>query len=119
MKQRVQFNPKATLFLSDVDETVADNYTPATSAMISELSLLLAEGKKIVFISGASVTRIQQRIVDALDPPLRKNILISHCSGAEVWGFDEAGTLLPAPYYSLYATTLNDAQRGKWREIIT
>ncbi len=114
----IQFNPQAKLFLSDVDETVADNYTPAIPQMIDELSSLLAGGKKIVFISGASVSRIRQRIVDSIDPELRKGILISHCSGAEVWGFEETGELRRASYYSLYEGTLNEAQRKKWREII-
>jgi len=114
----VQFNPQVRLFLSDVDETVADNYTPAVPQIIDELSALLNEGGKIVFISGASVARIQQRIVDAIDRKLRKGILISHCSGAEVWGFEETGELRKAPYYSLYEVMLNESQRHKWREII-
>lgn len=114
----VKFNFQTKLFLSDVDETVADNYTPAVPQMIDELSTLLNEGKKIVFISGASVSRINRRITDAIDPNLRKGILISHCSGAEVWGFEETGELRPAPYYSLYEGTLNESQRHKWREII-
>jgi len=114
----IQFNPQAKLFLSDVDETVADNYTPAAPQMIDELSLLLSEGRKIIFISGASISRIRQRIVNAIDANLRKNIVISHCSGAEVWGFDESGELQVVPYYSLYESALNESQRRKWREII-
>ncbi len=114
---RILFNPQATLFLSDVDETVADNYTRAVPEMIDELSLLLSEGRKIVFISGASIARIRQRIVDAIDPSLRRGILISHCSGAEVWGFETTGELKSDPYYSLYER-LNEPQCKKWREII-
>jgi hydroxymethylpyrimidine pyrophosphatase-like HAD family hydrolase len=118
MKSSVEFNPEVKVFLSDVDETVADNFTPAAPEMTDELSGLLSEGKKLVFISGASVSRIKRRVVDAIDPSLRKGILISHCSGAEVWGFQNSGELQSEPYYTLYESTLDEQQRTKWREII-
>jgi len=56
----VRWNKDVRVILSDVDETIADNFTPAEPAMINELSSLLREGKKLVFISGASLVRILQ-----------------------------------------------------------
>ena len=116
--REVQFNPEVKLFLADVDETVADVYTPATPEMITELTTLLEEGRSIFFVSGTSFARIKQRVIDSIPQPLRRGILVSHCSGAEVWGYDEAGNLRAEPFYSLYDATLDEAQKTKWREIV-
>lgn len=48
----IKFNPAVKLILADVDETVADVYTPATPAMIDELNLLFPAGYNIQFWSG-------------------------------------------------------------------
>src|ERR1700761_5727017 len=114
----VQFNPDVKLFLADVDETVADVYTPATPEMVTELTSLLEEGRAVFFVSGTSFARIKQRVIDALPQSLRRGILVSHCSGAEVWGYDETGNLRTEPFYSLYDVTLDEAQKAKWREIV-
>ena len=48
----IKFHPEVKLILADVDETVADVFTPATPAMIDELNLLFPTGYNIQFWSG-------------------------------------------------------------------
>lgn len=115
---RIKWNNRVRLIISDVDETVADLYVPAEPAMIKELTLLLQEGKSVFFVTGQSVKSLQWRIVDQIPKELRKKILVGVCSGAEVWGFDEQGSLRDKPFYSLYETALTSEQKLKWREIV-
>jgi hydroxymethylpyrimidine pyrophosphatase-like HAD family hydrolase len=114
----MNWNNNVKLIISDVDETIADNYLPADPEMIKELTSLLTEGKILFLVTGASIKRIQMRITDQISPNLRKNILAAHCSGAEVWGFTESGELKEKPFYTLYEGTLTDEQKKKWRELI-
>ena len=116
--KNIKWNDKVKLIISDVDETVADLYLKATPEMIKELEKILDEGRVLFFISGQSVKSIQWRITDYIRKDLRKRILIGHCSGVEVWGFDEAGNLLGSPFYSLYETSLSESQKSVWREVI-
>ena len=106
------------LVLSDVDETIADVYTPATNEMISALSKILQKGIVLFLVSGGGLKSIQERITDKIDASLRHKILIAHCSGAEVWGFNSEGNLNPQPYYGLYDQKLNDNDKKRWREIV-
>ncbi len=114
----IKFNDKVKLIFSDVDETVADVYRPAEPALIPELEKVIKEDKVIVFISGAGLANINERIVNAINPKLRHNILVAHCSGAEVWGYDENGEVLPEPYYSLYDENVNERQKQEFRDAI-
>ncbi len=114
----VKWNDKVKLIISDVDETVADLYVPADPAMAEELTKLLSEGKAIFFVTGQSIKSIQWRIVDQIPKELRGKILIGHCSGAEVWGYDERGNLQDKPFYSVYETAMTQDQKDKWREVI-
>lgn len=116
--KNMEWNQNVKFIISDVDETIADLYTKATEEMTKELNSLLSEGKVLFLISGQSVKNIQARITDFIDSNLRKNIVIGHCSGVEVWGFDENGTLNSIPFYSLYEDKLTEEQKAKWREII-
>lgn len=106
------------LVISDVDETIADLYLPAAPEMILELEKLLTEGKTLFLVSGQSVASIQKRIVNQISQDVRKRIIMGHCSGAEVWGFDEDGNLRNRPFYSSYETTVSAAEKKKWREVI-
>lgn len=117
-QQAISWNPQVKLIVSDVDETIADNYLPAVPEMIQELTLLLKEGKILFLVTGASIKRIQMRITDFLAPELRKNVLAAHCSGAEVWGFTQTGELRERPFYSLYEGALTNEQKTKWRAVI-
>jgi hydroxymethylpyrimidine pyrophosphatase-like HAD family hydrolase len=114
----IHWNPNIKFIISDVDETIADNFLPAVPEMADELNKLLREGKSLFFVSGAGFSRIKKRVVDLIAPELRKKILVSHCSGAEVRGFDEAGNDLEKPYYTMYDQVLTQEQKARWREIV-
>ncbi|MCX6790851.1 MAG: hypothetical protein NTV62_01490 [Candidatus Gribaldobacteria bacterium] len=116
--KNIEWNEKVKLIISDVDETIADLYVEAKPAMTAELEKLLSAGKVLFLISGQSVKSIQWRIVEHIRKDLRKRIIVGHCSGAEVWGFDEEGELREDPFYSLYETELSEEQKKSWREVI-
>ena len=104
----IEWNNKVKLIISDVDETIADLYLEAEPEMINELEKLLSEGKVLFLVSGQSIGNIQWRIVDHIQKKLRKRVLVGHCSGAEIWGFTETGSLRKNPFYSLYNSTLSE-----------
>ena len=103
---------------SDVDETIADVYTPADPEMITELSSYLRDGGKLFMVTGGSLKRIRQDITNFIDPGLRHDILISHCSGAEVWGFTADGELREKPFYSVYEDTFTSKMKEDWRKVV-
>jgi len=116
--QSINWSPKIRLAVSDVDETIAEVYTPADPAMIEELSTFLSEGKKLFMVTGGSLKRVREGITDLIDASLRHDILISHCSGAEVWGFTEAGELRARPFYSIYEETFTPDMKERWRDAV-
>ena len=115
---KVKWNNKVKLIISDVDETVADLYVPADPKMADELAKLLKEGRSIFFVTGQSVDSIQWRIVEQIPKDLRRRILIGHCSGAEVLGYDEQGNRKEKPYYSVYEQAMTQRQKEKWRDVV-
>ncbi len=114
----IKWNSKVKIIVSDVDETIADLFLPASLEVIEELNMLLSEGKSIVFVTGAGLESVRKRIINLMDPKVRKQILISHCSGAEVIGFDEVGELQQEPHYSTYDKALTQHQKDQWRDIV-
>lgn len=118
MNSKVKWNNELRLIISDVDETIADLYVNAEPEMINKLEPLLEEGKILFLLSGQSVQSIKRRIVDHIKLELRKRIIIGHCSGTEVWGFNENGELRENAFYSLYEDSLSKDQKNKWREIV-
>lgn len=114
----IQWNDQIRLIISDVDETVADLYVEAESAMHRELIQLLEEGKAIFFVTGQGLKSVQWRIIDHIPQALRSRILVGHCSGAEVWGHHADGRLREQPYYSVYEEQMNQDQRKVWRELV-
>lgn len=114
----IKWNDKVKLIVSDIDETVADLYVPAESEMHKELTGLLQDGKSIFFVTGQGLKSVQWRVIDHISQPLRKNILVGHCSGAEVWGHNPDGSLRDEPFYSVYEATMGEKQRKKWRELV-
>src|SRR5207302_616386 len=98
---------------------IAEVYTPATPQMITQLEKLLQEGKILYLVSGGSLASINDRIVNSIHSSQRKNILVAHCSGAEVWGYKSDGQQQEHPYYSLYDQNLTTKQKQQFREIIT
>lgn len=117
MSDTIRWNKNVKLIISDVDETVADVYTSASSELVRELEKLLVEGRVLFLISGHDMHGIQKRIVSHIKKHLRKSIVVGHCSGAEVWGFNEDGTLQSRPLYSLYGK-LSSVQKKQWRDVI-
>ncbi len=114
----IKWNNQVKLIISDVDETIADLYVKAAPGMIRELIFLLKEGKAVLFVTGQGLKSVLWRIVYNIPKPLRSRILIGHCNGAEVWGFDKNGNLHGKPYYSTYEEAVSEAQKKKWRKLV-
>src|SRR5688572_13374274 len=112
------WNGSLRLALADVDETIAEVYTPADPEMIKELTSFLQEGHKLFMVTGGSLKRVRTGITDLLPAELRRDILVSHCSGAEVWGFAENGNLREKPFYSIYEETFTDDMKKSWRAVV-
>lgn len=113
----LQFNPSLKLVLADVDETIADVYTKATPEMIHALNSFLSEGRALFLVSGGGLQSIRERIIDLLKPELRHQVIVAHCSGAEVWGFQKGGEINSEPYYGVYEGHFTDEQKRTWRKI--
>lgn len=114
----IRWNTKLRLALADVDETIADVYTPAGPEMITELTSFLRDGGKLFMVTGGSLARVRRDIIERIDPALRRDILVSHCSGAEVWGFTEDGQLRDKAFYSTYEEIFTPELKKHWREVI-
>jgi hypothetical protein len=115
----VKWNPHVRLVIADVDETIAEVYTPATPEMIKEISSFLGDKGRLFMVTGGSLKRVREGITDLIDPGLRRNVLISHCSGAEVWGFSDDGQLHATPFYSAYEERFDDGMKKRWREAVS
>lgn len=115
----LQFNSQVKLVLTDVDETIADVYCPAAPEMVRELTKLLKEGIVLFFVTGGGLQRVKKDIIDLIEPNLRHRTLVSHCSGAEVWGFSDDGKLLQNPYYSKYNEELTDDEKNNFRKAVS
>lgn len=113
----IAWNDAIRLVLSDVDETIAEVYTPADPLMIDELTKLLQEGRKLFMVTGGSLQRVKRDIIDFIPAKLRHDILVSHCSGAEVWGFQANGEVKGNPFYSIYEETFSDNMKRGWRMV--
>ena len=114
----IKWNDQVKLIVTDVDETIADVYTPAKPEMINELNSLLEEDKVVFMVTGASLDQVQRRIIDRLIPEKRYQVLVSHCSGAEVWGYNKDGSRNEKPFYSKYDEALSKEQKEKWRDVV-
>lgn len=117
-KPSISWNTELKLTISDVDETIADVYTPAEPEMVEELSRFLAEGYKLFMVSGGWLKNMQTNIIDHIEPSLRQNILVAHCSGSEVWGFTETGELREEPFYSKYEELFTPEMKQAWRDAV-
>ncbi len=113
----VRWNDDVRLIISDVDDTIAPLYEPASPLLITQLNRVLSGGRVLFLISGQSVDGIHTRVVSKIPPQLRRRVLVGPCSGAEVWGYDDDGRRLDAPYYSLYCQSLSVSQQREWRRV--
>ncbi len=114
---RVRWNEQVRLIISDVDDTIAPLYETASADLVLELNRILSENRVLFFISGQSVNGIEERVVDQIPYYVRKRVLVGHCSGAEVWGYNARGGRLDGPYYSLYRECISESQQKEWRTI--
>src|SRR3972149_589868 len=114
----IKWNPRVKLILSDVDETLADLYLPADPEMINKITKILQKEIVLFFITGQGIKSVLEIIVNKMPENLRWQILVGHCSGTEVWGFDHSGKLNKNPFYSIYNEKLIDDQKTKLRKII-
>jgi hypothetical protein len=112
----VRWNDQLRLVLSDVDETVADLYRPAEPRMLTALSRLLEQGIALVLITGQSIENVEERVVMRLPAPLRRQIAVGGCSGAELWGYSPTGSRDQRPYYTA-ESALTDKQKADWRAV--
>jgi len=113
----VLWNGQLRLVLSDVDETVADLYRPADPRMVTALSRLLEQGIALVLITGQSIANVESRVVMRLPAPLRLQIAVGACSGAELWGYSPRGDRNERPCYTADGG-LTHEQTTAWRAVI-
>jgi hypothetical protein len=116
LPRSVVWNHELRLALSDVDETVADNYCPAESGMLDGLTRLLDQGISLVLITGQSVKNVEQRVIMRLPAQLRQRIAVGACSGAELWGYSKTGERNATAFYAA-DSALTAEQRAAWRVV--
>ncbi len=114
----IKWNDQVRLIISDVDDTLAETYVPASFELIHELTELLSEGKALFLISGQGITNIKNRIINLIEKKYRNQIIVGICSGAEVWGFSKDGELLKRPFYSVYEEKVSEEKKSAWRNVI-
>lgn len=112
------FDKRTKLLISDVDDTLAHAYAPASDTIIRGLNSILQMGVKLFLVTGQSIDNIKYRITDHISPSLRCNILVGCCSGAEVWGFTPDGSVKSHPFYSKYEELLDNSKKSIWRQIV-
>lgn len=113
----ISWNSNVVCILSDIDDTLAETYSPLEPAITAELDRLIADGHALFLVTGGGLSRVLTGITGPLRPESRRRVLISHCSGAEVWGFDEQGELRAKPFYSLYDEVMTPEQQTRWRDV--
>jgi hypothetical protein len=69
-------------------------------------------------VTGGPLNRLRERVIDRLPPKQRHRMLVAHCSGAEVWGFDKDGSQHKVPFYSVYDKRLTERQKRDWRTVV-
>ncbi len=61
------------------------------------LTKYLSRGGILVILSGGDLNNLLLRVVDILPAHLRRQIIIAHCGGKQVYTFDEQGNLVDRP----------------------
>lgn len=113
----IVWNNSVKLIISDVDDTIALSHDVIKPEMFGLLEQLLDDGLVLFMISGSEVGYIFDRVVNQIEPSLRRHIIIGHCNGVEAWGFDDSGQLVSPSYYNLYESRLSENQRIGFREV--
>jgi hypothetical protein len=104
------------LIVSDVDDTLASPFRDVSATLAHALTRLLGDGTILFLVSGQSIESIERRVVRAFPRLLRRNILVGHCHGAEVFGYDSAGwRVIPA----LFSIRESAAMEGVFGQVLT
>jgi hydroxymethylpyrimidine pyrophosphatase-like HAD family hydrolase len=103
MNSNIKWNNSVRIVISDVDDTIAPVFQPASAQMIAAIESLLHKGCLFLFVSGQGLSNILQRVVMHISPSLRKQTIIAPCNGAEAYCFDPSGGLVARPLYSVKA----------------
>ena len=90
-----------TLVVSDVDDTLALPFRDISASLAHALTRLVGNGTILFLVSGQGIGNIERRVVRAFPRLLRRRILVGHCHGAEVFGYDHAGRRVIRPLFSV------------------
>ena len=71
----------------------------------------------LVLITGQSIENVEDARRHALAAPLRRQIAVGACSGAELWGYSPTGSRDQRPFYTA-ESALTDKQKADWRAVI-
>jgi hypothetical protein len=105
-----------TLVVSDVDDTLAPPFRDISASLAHALTRLVGKGTNLFLVSGQGIGNIERRVVRAFPRPLRRRILVGHCHGAEVFGYDRAGRRVVTPLFSVRESA---AMEGVCRKVAT
>ncbi len=108
-----------TLVVSDVDDTLAPPFRDISASLAHALTRLVGKGTILFLVSGQSIGNIERRVVRAFPRPLRRRILVGHCHGAEVFGYDRTGRRVTAPLFSVRDGAAMEGAFGKALTIVT
>jgi hydroxymethylpyrimidine pyrophosphatase-like HAD family hydrolase len=114
----IGWNDHIKLIVSDVDDTIAEVYKEVSGEMVNELELLMSEGRILFLISGQSLSNIYSRILRHINRKFLHQILVGHCNGAEVFGFEPSGHMIPEPFFSINNILNRKVNHIEWRNII-
>ncbi|MEV4165071.1 hypothetical protein [Nonomuraea dietziae] len=109
------WNDCVGLVVADVDDTLAPPFHDLGDELADELTALLASGVRMLLASGAGLEGIRERVVSRLPAELRAGVLVAHCNGAEVYGFDERGEQREQVMFSVVDAAHRATLRGAVR----
>lgn len=105
-----------TLVISDVDDTLAPPFRDISPSLARALTRLVGNGTALFLVSGQGIENIERRVIRAFPRPLRRRILVGHCHGAEVFGYDHEGRRVIRPLFSVRESA---AMEGVFRKVLT
>lgn len=103
-----------TLLISDVDDTLAPPFRPIQRPLARAMARMIMDGTLLFLVSGQSIANIERRVVHAFPPALRRQILVGHCHGAEVFGYGPEGRRITSPLFSVRESA---AVAGLFRDV--
>jgi hypothetical protein len=107
------------LIVSDVDDTLAPPFRAISATLARALTRLVGNGTILFLVSGQSIENIERRVVHAFPRRLRRNILVGHCHGAEVFGYDSAGSRVIPPLFSIRESAAMEGVFGRVLTLVT